>query len=80
MSKRKTLQRFWLVWNPQGRSPTCDHGSKRLATDEAKRLAKANPGQRFFVMRAVEGFEADTPRVRDIKLRTSVDIDDGIPF
>ncbi|MDB6151493.1 MAG: hypothetical protein JWQ44_2941 [Chthoniobacter sp.] len=54
MSARQT-QRFWLVWNPAGRSPTVKHYTRELAETEAGRLAQQYIGQQFFVMKAVAG-------------------------
>ena len=41
---------FWLVWNPQGHSPQYQHSSTHSAEAEAKRLARNNPGQEFYVL------------------------------
>ena len=45
---------FWIVWCPDGATPPkhC-HTSEAFAEDEARRLARVNPGKVFFVMRAV---------------------------
>ncbi len=43
---------FWVVWNPQGQSPTFRHPSQQVATKEAERLARLNPKQRFHVLEA----------------------------
>ena len=48
-------ERFWLVWNPNGRSPTFRHHSRQSATTEAERLANQNPGLNFFILEAVAG-------------------------
>lgn len=44
---------FWLVWNPDGNMPRHRHASFMDAETEAKRLARNNPGQEFFVLRPV---------------------------
>lgn len=37
---------FWMVWNPQGHSPTVKHPSALAAKAEAERLARTNPGSK----------------------------------
>ena len=44
---------FWLVWRRGGRAPCYEHESYIGARTEAERLAKANPGQRFYVLSPV---------------------------
>ena len=46
-------KQFWLVWNPQGHSPTVKHPMIYQAKAEAERLARDNPGQKFYVLSAV---------------------------
>lgn len=41
------------VWNPAGRLPTYVHPTLESALDEAERLTRCNPGQRFVVMAPV---------------------------
>mgnify|MGYP007007270210 CR=1 FL=1 len=43
---------FWVVWNPNGQNPRYRHASRLDAEQEAGRLARANPGQEFFVLGA----------------------------
>ena len=43
---------FWVVWNPAAHSPTVKHATKSKALMEAKRLARGNPGQNFYVLEA----------------------------
>lgn len=45
---------FWMVWSPEGRSPTHKHELQSLAAKEAERLARMNPGNTFYVLEAVE--------------------------
>ena len=45
---------FWLVWNPAGLNPKHKHLTAEAATTEAERLARANPGNRFYVLHALE--------------------------
>jgi hypothetical protein len=65
--------RFWLVWNPEGRSPTCKHPSRESAQTEAGRLAKTFPGQRFWVLEA-QGF------MRIVNPCAWTPAEDGLPF
>lgn len=46
-------QPFFVVWNPEGGPPTVKQPSYSVAETEAKRLARRNPGQSFFVLAAV---------------------------
>ena len=46
---------FYLVWKSGGDTPTKRHELIESAREEAKRLAKDNPGIEFFVTRAIEG-------------------------
>lgn len=45
---------FWMVWNPAGGAPTHQHGSLELAQQEAERLARKQPGRKFYVLEALE--------------------------
>lgn len=53
--------KFWLVFNPFGSSPKHMHPTHVEAETEAKRLAGENPGHKFFVMEALNGFEKEAP-------------------
>ncbi len=44
---------FWLVWNPDERTPRVRHGSEGAAKTEADRLSISHPGHRFYVLEAV---------------------------
>lgn len=44
---------FFCVWNPRGSVPTFRHGDLGSAKDEAKRLARVNPGHTFYVLAGV---------------------------
>lgn len=52
---------FWCVWNPSAGSPTVQHHSHESALAEAKRLAERVPGQRFFVLQAINVVERVSP-------------------
>lgn len=63
--KKKTVkekrEKFWLVWNPEGRAPTVKHHSRQLATQEAERLARANFGLEFLIFESVGGKKVELP-------------------
>lgn len=46
-------KKIWVVYNPNGRAPHYKHTSFESAKQEAKRLARQNPDQRFYVMESV---------------------------
>lgn len=66
---------FWMVWCEDGGSPRVRHCNKQLAVAEAERLAKLNPGQVFFVLKATAGVCAKEPELRRVKFEY-----DPIPF
>jgi hypothetical protein len=68
----KPQPRFWMVWNPFSRAPTYKHYSEQAARDEAERLAKLNPADRFYVLASVAMVET-RPLVW-------VETGDGLPF
>lgn len=51
------IKPFWLIWNESARPPNVKHFSLREARDEAKRLARANPGQKFHILQSIETCE-----------------------
>lgn len=73
------MGKFWMVYSPQGESPPrYRHDTKRMAYDEATRLAGINPGDDFYVLKAVNRLKGvvhinEHPFDKD-------DADDGIPF
>ena len=50
---------FWMVWNEDGPGPRVKHETRARAEAEAKRLARANPGQRFVVLESCCAFESN---------------------
>lgn len=44
---------FWLVWRDGGQIPMFKHSEQGEAEQEAERLARANPGQHFYVLPAL---------------------------
>lgn len=74
----KKVARFWMVWSPQGNQPTRRHPSRAIADTEAARLAKANPGRTFFVLKAVGGAMADAPDAKPLRITgRPVDAENG---
>lgn len=69
--------RFWMVWNPEGRQPQYKHFTRTEADMEAQRLARVNPEQSFYVLKAVSGFKSQPSPVDQIKMFTDPD---AIPF
>lgn len=45
--------RFWMVWRAGAAGPTHKHATADLAYAEARRLAAAHPGARFYVLEAI---------------------------
>lgn len=62
-------QKFWMVWNLEGRSPKVRHFTEESATGEAKRLSKENPGQKFYVVEAISKCIMPDP-VKIVRLET----------
>jgi hypothetical protein len=58
--KEKPVEKdiFFYVFNPVGSKPSFKHLSRAEAETEAKRLARINPGQEFFVLQSVSSFKA----------------------
>lgn len=48
------MNRFWMVWNEGNQNPRVKHSSSMLARSEAERLARSNPGQKFYVLDAID--------------------------
>lgn len=57
------MSEFWMVWNPENRQPRVRHHLEILAVNEAERLARANPGQQFFVLRATSVSKVELPSI-----------------
>jgi hypothetical protein len=74
------MDKFWLVWNPQGRNPSYRHARKASAEAESRRLATQYPGERFYVLSALSFAQTREP-VEVTNLIDPPEIpDDGIPF
>lgn len=57
-------KKFWMITG-SGNMPKIRHQSMQDAQDEAKRLARANPGIEFYLLEAVEVFHQPTGVVRN---------------
>lgn len=53
---------FFIVWNPAGDNPAMRHGTREKAQVEADRLARMNPGEEFYVLKAETMVEASAIR------------------
>ena len=49
------ISTFWMIHGDGCSAPTRRHTSLETAAAEAKRLARANPGTTFVILKAVEG-------------------------
>jgi hypothetical protein len=68
-------QLFWLVWCPTGPTPPkYQHWDAGSAMAEAERLARACPGQKFYVL------EAQHLRTVDAMQRVRLSDEPQIPF
>lgn len=80
MSSETPEAMFWMVWNPKGRLPTFQHPSPGSARAEASRLARANVGQKFFVLGSIEVVEVPDPvEVKKLAPPPGIELDE-IPF
>lgn len=73
------MKKFWLVWNGKTgpfNIPKFEHLDKVSADEEAKRLARLNPGTRFYVLEALRYWEKNDMKVVDLE---NVDSEE-IPF
>lgn len=69
----------YLVWNPERGLPSVPHPTEDSARSEAKRLAAANKGQRFYVMHARGWFEEPAPAPKWTPIDPK-EIEDWVPF
>ena len=51
----------FFVWNPEMSRPEMQHKHAVDAVNEAERMAKANPGQEFIVLRAMGSAKVEKP-------------------
>ena len=69
---------FWCVWNPTYGVPTVKHRSRDVALAEAKRLARCNPGQDFYVLAGIAHVVKNDCLVT--RIGAGPDFDEEIPF
>ena len=62
MSREDKRSPFWMVWCKGGDAPTRKHASLASAYQEAERLARANRGKMFVVIRSVSEYVVDDVR------------------
>jgi hypothetical protein len=73
------MNRFWIVWSPQGdRPPTHRHRSRQEAKREAERLAGKTSNHEFFVLEAQSVSQYKT--VHTVELSAAGCWDDELPF
>lgn len=70
------MNRFWVVWNERGGSPTVQHAQKSEAMREARRLAVKCPGEQFHVLESVCTIVKDDVRV----ISHDGERDEDVPF
>ena len=84
MGETRMSDPFFVVWREGGGAPTVRHDDYARAAREAKRLARANPGQRFTVLVAVRGFEVndlrETAYLGERRTIADADFDREVPF
>jgi hypothetical protein len=68
---------FWLVWCPSAGPPNKQHGSRAGAHQEAERLARQSPGERFYVLEPVSESVRNEVTTRFFAGSSE---DDAIPF
>ena len=67
------MEKFWMVWNEGNRGPEKKHLNENSARNEAERLARLNPGQKFYVLAAT-----DCCLTRDVLWASGYDIKEGL--
>lgn len=57
-------QTFYLVWNESRGKPTFKHENSVSTENEARRLAKLNPGEEFHVLASICTFHVQDPVIK----------------
>ena len=76
MSEQNSEQKYWMIHNPNNKTPWQKHDDHTDAVAEAKRLASKHPGRRFFVLETVDCYVVDQPEPRSVILTTIITSDD----
>lgn len=61
-------RKFWVVWNPHRNAPTFKHFSSLEAVNEAERLARVNPAEKFYVLEVISMREVNNMRRVEFKM------------
>jgi hypothetical protein len=76
-----SVERFYMVYGLGRSAPTYRHPTKESAHKEAQRLAEANPGTSYVVLKGTKAYHANKPVARQIDLdERSHDYFDERPF
>lgn len=75
MTTKPTADKFWMVSREQSPITKHRHQFKVQAVEEAERLAAANPGQIFYVLKTTAAMVCENPPVNRLKLKSG-----EIPF
>lgn len=72
-------RQFWMIWNPERSAPTYMHDTEAAAETEAERLARANPGQSFYILEATQRVRVDNLQRMDLR-PARLESGDDLPF
>lgn len=75
MSDPEAVDKFWMVWRDQSPTTRYRHATRLQAVNEAERLAAANPGDIFYVLKSTVALVSEKPAIKRLKLKP-----DRIPF
>lgn len=73
-------RQFFMVYGMGQNRPTVRHKTLASATQEAERLARANPGIDFYVLAAVSRSRKVDVETEVIAAEWPAALDDGVPF
>lgn len=69
------MNKFWMVWREGSRTVTYKHETEKSARQEAERLARENPGEKFYVLES-----SDCCMKYDVFWASLLDKNGDIPF